>query len=332
MVSCRRIPRLVVLLSALAGPAGAQSAGAAAQTPQAVLGFDLQATIGHLEQARGHYTSNRQADAQRELSSALDLVRLALATEKAQPASPVRGQLPRAGRDVPMPGLLKRLEPAYPLEAARLGITGQVIVDVVIGKNGQVRDARIARSIPELDGAALAAVRQSRFAQPRVDGVPSDVEATLVLAFTLRRSPAPTDDIDLARFYVERADHSAAEPPLVRALETVTRENECFATASNVSGMRGPRGAGTFEPPRKIKDVKPIYPGVAQKARLMGTVMIDAVIGLDGRVKCMRVLRSAPLLDQAALDAVGQWEFTPVLVSGAPVPFRMTVSVGFSLQ
>jgi protein TonB len=45
-----------------------------------------------------------------------------------------------------------------------------------------------------------------------------------------------------------------------------------------------------------------------------------------------RVLRSIPLLDQAALDAVRQWEFTPTLLNGVPVPVIMTVTVQFTLQ
>jgi protein TonB len=45
-----------------------------------------------------------------------------------------------------------------------------------------------------------------------------------------------------------------------------------------------------------------------------------------------RVLRSVPLLDQAALDAVRQWVFTPTLLNGVPVPVIMTVTVNFTLQ
>ena len=57
-----------------------------------------------------------------------------------------------------------------------------------------------------------------------------------------------------------------------------------------------------------------------------------ATIGPDGRVKDAKVLRSIPLLDQAALDAVKQWQFTPTLLNGVPVPVIMTVTVQFTLQ
>jgi hypothetical protein len=57
----------------------------------------------------------------------------------------------------------------------------------------------------------------------------------------------------------------------------------------------------------------------------------DAKI-VDGKVADAKVLRSIPLLDSAALDAVRQWEFTPTLLNGVPVPVIMTVTVNFTLQ
>lgn len=92
------------------------------------------------------------------------------------------------------------------------------------------------------------------------------------------------------------------------------------------------RVGGNIRPPTKVRDVKPVYPSIAQSARVQGVVIIEATIGPDGKVKDARVLRSIPLLDQAALDAVRQWEFTPTLLNGVPVPVIMTVTVNFTLQ
>jgi TonB family protein len=322
----------VALSAALAVPAAAQSQGAAAQAAQSASGTDLQALVGRLEAARLDYTKNRPADAQRELLSAIDLLHAMQAKGSPQSGAGGGRKLPRGGRDVPMPGLLKRAEPEYPIETAKRGVTGYVVLDVVINKSGKVRDPRVAKSVPELDHAALKAVGGWQFAKPTVNGTPGNIAALLVLAFTLRREPLLQDDIDLGRFYVERGEYAGAEAPLARALEAITRENECMASTSYVVGARGRGGAGAIEPPRKIKDVKPVYPGIAQEARVTGVVIIDAVIDANGRVSCMRVLRSVPLLDQPALDAVSQWEFTPVLLNGAPVPARMTVTVNFTLQ
>ena len=67
------------------------------------------------------------------------------------------------------------------------------------------------------------------------------------------------------------------------------------------------RVGGKIKQPSKIKDVKPVYPPIAQSARVQGVVIIEATIGPNGAVQEAKVLRSIPLLDAAALDAVKQW-------------------------
>lgn len=84
--------------------------------------------------------------------------------------------------------------------------------------------------------------------------------------------------------------------------------------------------------PQKLREVNPVYPPLAQSARVQGIVIIEATISADGRVSNARILRSVPLLDQAAIDAVRQWEFTPTLLNGVPVPVVMTVTVNFTLK
>jgi protein TonB len=89
---------------------------------------------------------------------------------------------------------------------------------------------------------------------------------------------------------------------------------------------------GRIKEPAKMRHVPPVYPAIAQQARVEGVVIIEAVIGTDGRVQQARVLRSKPLLDEAALTAVRQWVFTPTLLNGVPVPLIMTVTVNFTLR
>jgi periplasmic protein TonB len=89
---------------------------------------------------------------------------------------------------------------------------------------------------------------------------------------------------------------------------------------------------GIIRPPTKIKDVRPVYPAIAQAARVEGVVIIETTISPTGRVLDAKLLRSIPLLDAAALDAVRQWEFTPTLLNGSPVPVVMTVTVNFTLR
>lgn len=89
---------------------------------------------------------------------------------------------------------------------------------------------------------------------------------------------------------------------------------------------------GKISPPAKVREVAPIYPAIAQAARVQGIVILEAIIGEDGRVRGARVLKSVALLDQAAVDAVRQWEYSPTLLNGEPVPVVMTVTVRFDLR
>jgi TonB family protein len=92
------------------------------------------------------------------------------------------------------------------------------------------------------------------------------------------------------------------------------------------------RVGGKIRPPKKTKDVTPVYPTDAKSAGVQGVVIIEAVIGADGKVAKTKVLRSVPQLDGAAVAAVKQWEFTPTLLNGKPVPVVMTVTVNFKLK
>jgi TonB family protein len=106
-----------------------------------------------------------------------------------------------------------------------------------------------------------------------------------------------------------------------------------FAAASvSAQPVEAVHVGGNIRPPTKTKDVRPAYPPNAQSARVQGVVVIAATIGPDGRVQDARILRSIPLLDASALEAVRQWEFTPTIVNGIPVPVIMTVTVNYTLQ
>jgi protein TonB len=92
------------------------------------------------------------------------------------------------------------------------------------------------------------------------------------------------------------------------------------------------RVGGNVRTPERLGYVAPVYPPVAQAARIQGMVIIQATIDINGRVVDMQVLKSVPLLDPAALDAVRQWRYTPTTLNGQAVPVIMTVTVNFTLK
>lgn len=89
---------------------------------------------------------------------------------------------------------------------------------------------------------------------------------------------------------------------------------------------------GDVEEPRLLKRFEPEYPRIAISARVQGTVILEGVIGTTGRIESLRVLRSVPLLDDAALRAVGQWRYTPARRGGVPVKVYLTIRVEFRFE
>ena len=92
------------------------------------------------------------------------------------------------------------------------------------------------------------------------------------------------------------------------------------------------RVGGDIKAPLKIRDVAPRYPQIARSANVQGIVILEATIGEDGTVRDVKVLRGKPLLDEAAVEAVRQWRFTPPMLNGQAVPAAMTVTVSFTLN
>ena len=92
------------------------------------------------------------------------------------------------------------------------------------------------------------------------------------------------------------------------------------------------RIGGTIRQPVKLRGNDPVYPQFAILSKTQGVVILEATLSADGRVMNARILRSVPLLDQAALEAVRTWEYTPTLLNGVPVPVVMTVTVTFTLS
>jgi TonB family protein len=92
------------------------------------------------------------------------------------------------------------------------------------------------------------------------------------------------------------------------------------------------RIGGEIKSPAKIRDVKPVYPAEARGAGVQGVVIVEILVDPAGDVVDARVLRSIPILDEAALNAVRQWRFTPTLLNGEPRSVLLTVTVSFRIQ
>ncbi len=138
---------------------------------------------------------------------------------------------------------------------------------------------------------------------------------------------------ELAAAAKTAGDKAATDATAARVkAEAAAAREKADAEARAKARASAIRVGGKVKPPTKIKDVRPVYPPLARSARVSGIVIIEATIGPDGKVIDTKVLRSVPMLDEAALDAVRQWEYRPTLLNGAPVPVVMTVTINFTLQ
>ena len=220
----------------------------------------------------------------------------------------------RVGGNVPPPKKLVDCKPVYPREAQDARIQGVQILEITLDPSGAVLDARALRGNPTLVRAAIDAVLQWQF-EPWAG--PDRRLMTVTVNFTLGDGPTTTSP----GFGTPARDAAAAGVP---APVQYGRARDWPSEALRVGDA--------IKPPARIVDVRAVYPDIAQKAHVQGVVICDVLIGPDGRVKDARVVRSIPLLDQAAIDAVRQWEFTPTLLNGNPIPVVMTVTVNFTLQ
>jgi len=92
------------------------------------------------------------------------------------------------------------------------------------------------------------------------------------------------------------------------------------------------RVGGNIRAPKLVHEVKPDYPPLAVQARVSGMVILEAQVGTDGRVRSVRVLRGIPLLDEAAIEAVKQRRYQPLLLNGEPTEFILTLTMSFKLM
>jgi periplasmic protein TonB len=96
--------------------------------------------------------------------------------------------------------------------------------------------------------------------------------------------------------------------------------------------VRVVRIGGQIIAPKLLKKVPPVYPALAAQGRISATVMLEARVDVNGRVTTATILRGHPLFDEAAVTAVKQWRYMPLLLNGEPTEFILTVTLFFNVK
>lgn len=81
-----------------------------------------------------------------------------------------------------------------------------------------------------------------------------------------------------------------------------------------------------------LSRVDPVYPKDARDAHIGGVVVMNALIGKDGRVQNLAVVSGPQALQAAAIDAVRQWVYRPYVFNGQAVDVMTTITVNFNLR
>jgi TonB family protein len=267
----------------------------------------------------------------------------------------------------PVPRRVNYVAPVYPPEAAAQKLRGTVAMFVTLAADGSVAEARLAAISLRTDAAGPFRVSFTNASEADIERFIANVpagpnedraamgagvkaliqsardallawryeppyQAPLFFTITINFSP---DGEKTGGTVSHRTMPPPPPPPPPRGVPGGTESHGIAppppppAPAFDKPAIRV---GGNIAAPTKVVDVKPLYPAEALADKIQGVVILEARIDEDGNVSDARVLRSIPMLDQAAIDAVKQWKFVPTLLNGAPVPVIMTVTVNFTLQ
>ena len=255
--------------------------------------------------------------------------------QAAPPPSPIR-----VGGAIREPKLLERVQPAYPAAARAAGVQGYVILEATIDADGRVADAKVIKpsGSDDLDRAAVDAVSAWRYMPTLLNGVAVPVLLNVAVTFSLTRADQPAVDSPLPsagggiRTLLGGTPEAAAHlaPPAGTApdpsgpVPVRIGDETARPTAIRVTGQ--------MAAPRLIRRISPAYPPAARAAGVQGAVILEATIDAEGNVVNTKVLEGVTDLDQAAINAVAQWKYTPTLLNGVPVAIILQITINFSLQ
>jgi TonB family protein len=139
-----------------------------------------------------------------------------------------------------------------------------------------------------------------------------------------KRAVLPPLDVEV----IAGDTHSTIHPGSnIAKLEIPGASNRLPAVATSVVGQ--PTNAADRE---RLSSSDFTYPLLGQHTRIQGSVVLQAVVGIDGTIQNLRVLSGPAILTAAAQQAVREWRFKPYLQNGQPVETKATITVNFSIR
>ena len=230
------------------------------------------------------------------------------ATAASAPAGDSSSQPIRKSGGVLQGGAVRKAQPLYPPLAKAARISGAVVVEVTVDEEGDVISARAVSGHPLMKDCAVAAARGWKFKPTSLSGVLVKIIGTITFNFTMGDEPAGGSDT-----------RGSTGPGADRGSGG---GNDATAAETNVDSR-----------PIALTFPHPNYTELARANRTEGSVSVRALVGSDGAVKQIRILKGLPDgLNEEALRVVYQMQFKPAMKDGQPVPFWQTVELSFNLK
>lgn len=202
---------------------------------------------------------------------------------------------------------IKYEPPIYPMGAREKGLQGEVRLRLEISETGDVQKVDVISGEPIFAQAAVLAAKKWRF-KPYIRGgkpirVFTETPVDFAFAGNVRDVNAP-------------GDVGPPQSPSPSAAETPKRVVIAQGTASGFL----------------IRNVTPVYPLEARRKRIMGTVLLHAVINKKGEIEKLTPISGPRELIPAAVGAVEQWKYRPYVLNGEPVEVDTTITVNFQMH
>ncbi len=241
---------------------------------------------------------------------------------------PARNYVPRATSSATPQSAPETMAQATPLNAANLPNPAPM-------RTGQPANPSSGPAIPvnanPPKASANSPVEGSAPAAPKKQAAPGVTAGMVTDALNAhpvtasRAEPVPYDA-------APTLEPDASSVPQGDGLSAIVSSSNNAVPPPPLPAPEGPvRVGGQVKEPRLISSTKPVYPALAQKTAVQGDVVIETTIDKNGSVAKMHVVSGPSLLRDAALNAVRQWKYEPLLLNNQPISVQMMVTVKFRL-
>lgn len=209
---------------------------------------------------------------------------------------------------------------------------------------GGERSGIAMRTLPALWPGLLKAVLDTANCKPRGNLAIALMSVTYMAdgragRVLINNNPLPSGCVTAALALARLALADTEYPPPANATEwlVLPLDDDYIACATAPGTLSAERpvtiGADSIQPPRRTRDVQPVYPASLRSAGIQGAVIMESEISSTGCVTNLRVMHSPELLFSfSAVRAVSSWRFTPTRVDNREVPVSMTVTVDFTMR